>query len=164
MPPKIRRAGETVGSKKRGRGVGLAFVAGGIVVVAGVLLCGREPAPTTTPRDPEPAASSPPGSRQLLDGLRPGDAIGAWRVHVLRVVDRQLGIDLLHGNKVLTVWIAKKGSSPRAAPRETERFTLYYGYPVESQVEAARDIDTILNEIEARVRRSEGTAALPAGM
>jgi hypothetical protein len=166
MPPKIKRSGETVRRARRGRGiVWLLGALGAIAAVTGMLAFFAEPATTPAPSDePARAATPPPGTRELLDGLKPGDAIGAWRIHVLRVVDRQLGIDLLHGDKVLTVWIAKKGSSPRAAPRETAQYVLYYGFPIESEAEARRDIETILNDIEARVRRSEATATVPAGM
>jgi hypothetical protein len=99
----------------------------------------------------------------LLDGLAPGDAIGAWSVHVIRVIESQIGVDLLKDEQVLTIWIARKGGQ-KVPPRQTERYAIFYGYPSSAQQEASRDIERILDEIEKRIRRTESAAPVPAGL
>jgi hypothetical protein len=158
MPPKrkaIRAAPRR--RKKSSLPWALMVIAGLILTLFVVLAVTRQPSPVKR-------SEAPPGVIALLDGLEHGYAIGAWQVHELRVIDAQLGIDFLSGPQIVTVWVARKGTQEKAPPRETERYALYYGFPPESQEAVSRDIDAILGDIEARVRRTEARVPTPPGM
>lgn len=167
MPPKLKRPGEAPSGRNRIAGGWIALGAVGIAIALGVTIFDSAP-PAAEPRaafTPAPVPPpAPPGATELLDGLAPGQALGAWKVHVLRIVDKQLGVDLLNDGKVVTVWIARKGSRPAAAPRETEKYALFFGHPPESREVAARDMEMLLSELEARVKRREGNVRIPEGM
>jgi hypothetical protein len=157
MPPRLKAPGAPIVRRRPTSKwwlvpiVVLALIAVGIAVV---------------PSSPEPPVDveAAEGSSELLDGLRPGDSIAGWRVHVMRVLDRQLGLDLTSGKDVVTVWIAKKGELEAPAPRETDRYAIYYGFPPESQPAALRDMETLLTEVETRIRRTEATVPPPPGL
>jgi hypothetical protein len=108
--------------------------------------------------------SVPPDVQALLDGLTLGQPIGSFQVHFVRRVDRRIGVDLRAGEAVMTVWIAQKGGSAERAPRETERYAIYYGSAPNAAELMNRELDTLLGEFESRIRRTETSVAVPAGL
>ena len=121
MPPKIKRPGEAPRAPKRRAVWPLLLLV--MVALAGALTLTLAVAPKNRAPAGEPVLEPPPGTSALLDGLKPGDTLGSYRVHVLRIIDGQLGIDLIQGEHVITVWVALKGSRPSVPPRETERYS-----------------------------------------
>ncbi len=162
MPPKIKRPGEAPRAPKRRAVWPLLLLV--MVALAGALTLTLAVAPKNRAPAGEPVLEPPPGTSALLDGLKPGDTLGSYRVHVLRIIDGQLGIDLIQGEHVITVWVALKGSRPSVPPRETERYSIYYGFPPEARAGAEREMESILSEIERRLRSTEQSAAVPPGM
>lgn len=165
-------------AKKTGRvgvGVGLAVLGGAsLIVLALVLAASPHPkapqpsAPTASERYPNAWPSEPPADvGALLEGLGPGAPLsGSWRVRgVSPVEDHRIVIDVDRGDAGFRVWIVRRGQDPRLPPKQTEKYALYTAQPRPS-AEALDDEDygAVLDELSARIKRTESRVAVPTGM
>jgi hypothetical protein len=164
MPPRLKAAHEKLAPRRKRSPVAT-------IVVVALAVTGAAAIALSRPSQPEPSATALPAQTSLpadvsplLDGLRLGDRIGGWEVHAVRSVDRKLGVDLLQNELLMTVWIARKGVEPKLSPRETERYSLFIGYPPESQAAAARDFELVLTDFAQRLERTERTSVVPHGL
>jgi hypothetical protein len=139
------------------------------LIVAGVLRTGSTPDPPDAGARSAVPAPAAPGSVpaeviRLLDGLAVGDKLGGFSVFFLRVVEKNtIGVDLKRGPSLVTVWISRKGARRELPPRETELYAIAYGIaPGGPRLENA-ELEPVLAEVEARVRRNERRVPVPPG-
>jgi hypothetical protein len=127
---------------------------------------------------PNGATASPPGvagsggpveSYPLLEGLGPGSELGEWKVSRIVVnesVDKkpQLAIEMERKGSGITVWVARK-ENVKNAPGVTQKYALTFGHP-RPYGEPIPDgaAEAMMQKIAERVRRSEATAPVPAGL
>jgi hypothetical protein len=119
----------------------------------------------TAPESVVPSGESYP----LLDGLKPGDALGEWTVGRILVNEStekkpQLAIELERKGSGITVWVARleNVSNP---PTRTAKYGLTFGHarPYGEPIpEGAYEQNT--NAIAERIRRTETTTPVPAGL
>lgn len=164
-----------VESTKERLGCSVALLGAAFVLVLFVLAVARSVKPDGTSPAASPSASTSasaepveefPGTRTLLDGIGVGDSVAGWRIDRTRLVKgKRLAIEVRHGKTGFTIWIVRKGIDKRTAPRQTDRYDLYfgqrvnYGGPVPPGAEAK-----VLDAIAARLKRTGDKVPVPAGM
>lgn len=167
-----------------GTRLGCALAATGAVVVLGLLIvsigrsvvstgpaasssaAGSGETTTVAGSGVQIARSAPADVVALLDGLRPGARIGDFTVFRIRTEPEQHRIEIeLAGEKVgFSIWIEKKSATP--APRQTGNYSIFFGRPWE-QGEAKLPADAqgpVLDDISARLKKTEGSVPVPKGM
>jgi len=105
----------------------------------------------------------------LLQGLKPGDPIGEWtvsRILVNESVDKkpQLAVEMERKGSGITIWVARK-ENVKNPPLSTEKYALTFGHPRVYGEEIPKDAyEKQMAAIAARVRATEATAPVPAGL
>jgi hypothetical protein len=162
--------------KARRKGLGPAVIV--IALLIGVwgsigLLCTAVPPPVVPappPRERYPNAwpDPPPADvARLLDGLGPDTPlVGRWRVRgVSPVHEKKIVVDVDRGDIGFRVWITKPESDKRLPPHKTERYVLYTSQPRPTAADVKdEDFAEVLKALGERIRRTELTAPIPAGM
>jgi hypothetical protein len=112
---------------------------------------------------------APGGSYPLLEGLAPGSEVGEWKVSRIVVNESvekkpQLAIELERKGSGITVWVARK-ENVKNPPVVTNKYALTFGHPRPYGEPIPPDaMESTMQKIADRVRRSEATAEAPAGL
>lgn len=118
---------------------------------------------TQAPRDAPPATTE---AIALLDGLRPGDTLGVFRVVRIRGPrERLIAVDLENDGLELTLTVALHGALPHSAPQSTARYDLFYDPPrPPGRALAFEAIKPVLAALAERIARVEERTPTPPGM
>jgi hypothetical protein len=110
-----------------------------------------------------------PGSYALLDGLAPGSDVGEWKVTRIVVNESvekkpQLAIELERKGSGITVWVGRK-ENVKNPPVVTDKYALTFGHarPYGEPIPEGA-AESTMQKIAERVRRTEATAEVPAGL
>jgi hypothetical protein len=145
-----------------------------LVVVGGVVWCVRSKdavAPVAA-IPPPPSASAPAITSEtypLLEGLKPGDALGEWVVQRIILNQSpqnkpQLAVELERKGSGITIWVARKENAANP-PLATERYALSFGHARPYGEPIPGDAyDKSMNLIAERIRRTESKAPVPPGL
>lgn len=99
----------------------------------------------------------------LLGGLRPGERLMGWTVQAVDGPrDGQLRIDLARDDVRFALLVAKKGTRAEAAPVETERYLVFYGYVHPPQTSLPEGtIRATTHALARRIRATEAAVDVP---
>lgn len=119
-------------------------------------------APTGPTNVRAPARISDEG-RALLGELAIGDAITGWTVRQLDGPrDNQLRIDVERDGVGFALMVAAKGRKPEAAPVQTDKYVVFYGYPdPEDTALPQGTIRATTNALARRIREHEADVVVP---
>ncbi|MEB2310269.1 MAG: hypothetical protein OZ921_04685 [Sorangiineae bacterium] len=111
-------------------------------------------------------SNAPADAVALLDGLRPGDAVGDFRVYRIaaKPAEHRLQVELHQGDSGFNVWVMKKGGP--VPPRETGKYGLYYGGLWGAHAKEFRPgfEDAVLTDLTSRIGRTEDRVPPPQGL
>ena len=102
-------------------------------------------------------------ARALLDGLAVGESLMGWTVHALDGPrDGVLRIEVGRDEVRFALLVAKKGTRAEAAPVETERYAVFYGYvyPAETTLPDGT-IRATTHALARRIRAREASVEVP---
>lgn len=156
-------------SSKERLGCTLVVLGAAVVLVLFVIAVSR----SMQPDRPAPSASASagavieaPGTHALLGGIGVGDAVAGWRIDNTRIVEgKRMKVSVQRGKTGFDVWIARKGTGKRLAPRQTDKYDFYvggartYGGPVPEGAE-----NKVMDALVERVKRTENKAPVPPGL
>lgn len=137
-----------------------------LVAVACLLGVGLAAIDPVSPRDADHAPREPQVSdegRALLGGLEVGERIMGWTVHAIDGPhEGVLRVDVGRDDVRFALMVVAKGTSPEAAPVETERYVIFYGH-VQPPETALPDgtIRATTHALARRIRAHEATVEVP---
>jgi hypothetical protein len=117
----------------------------------------RKPAPGPV----EPRISDE--ARALLDGLAVGESLMGWTVHALDGPrEGVLRIEVGRDDVRFALLVARKGTRAEAAPVETERYVIFYGYVYPPKTTLPEGtIRATTHALARRVRAHEASVEVP---
>lgn len=120
--------------------------------------------PVAGPEHPTPTAPAVSDEgRALLGGLAAGERLMGWTVQALDGPrDGQLRVDLARDGVRFSLVVARKGTRAEAAPVETERYLVFYGYVDPPQtVLPDGTIRATTHALARRIRAHEASVDVP---
>lgn len=100
--------------------------------------------------------------RALLGELAVGERLAGWTVTALDGPrEGMLRIDLHRDDVRFALLVAKKGTRPESAPRETERYVIYHGHEHPKTALPEGTIHATTHALALRIRAHEATVDVP---